>query len=131
MASRKLVAGGARLVVWPKPCRISRGGDFKPIRDVKPWHSYRTEIELLLAELPRKRLVDAWRRTCPLAIAAAFGLPDLAGVIRDLADFAVVLRLRLDGMTADQLCRHIEQCSEEKRSLRPRVLQDELTKSAG
>ncbi len=70
--------------------------------------AYRAKIEALLDKSRDEQLTDVWERICPFAIDPACELPDRRGIIKDLADFAVVLRPSLYGMQAHGFCRLIE-----------------------
>ena len=79
----------------------------------------RARIEALLDELRDERLTKVWRLVCPLATDPAYDLPARGGIIEDLADFAEVLRPRLDGMKPGRLCRLIEKYATYKPRLSP------------
>ncbi|MGO9113150.1 MAG: hypothetical protein ACLP9L_28280 [Thermoguttaceae bacterium] len=70
--------------------------------------AYRAKIEALLGESRDEKLAGVWQRVCPFRIDPVCELPDRRGIIEDLADFAEVLRPRLDGMKAHRLCRLVE-----------------------
>jgi hypothetical protein len=111
VADQKPVEDKAKLIVRPKPDRVSRDNNVEPIKTSKstgPGKAYRAKIETLLAELAYERLVAIWQQVCPLPTAFELGLPDRLGIIQDLADFAAVLQPNLKDMTADQLCRQVE-----------------------
>src|ERR1700690_3859787 len=111
MADKKPVDDKTKWIARPKPDEAARAGSAKPIRTSKKTgraKAYRAKIDALLAELTCEQLLLAWKLVCPAPIAVAFGLPDRPGIIQDLADFAEVLRPDLRGMTADELCRHVE-----------------------
>jgi hypothetical protein len=70
--------------------------------------AYRAKIESLLEKSADESLADVWQRVCPFAVDPACEFPNRRGIIRDLADFAEVLRPSLEGMKAHRLCRLIE-----------------------
>ncbi len=99
--------------VMPKLERMVRACNITAIRNGAARRSaarraYRAKIESLLDESRDERLADMWQQVCPFAVDPAYELPDRRGIIRDLTDFAEVIRPSLDGMKADQLCRLIE-----------------------
>ena len=70
--------------------------------------AYRAKIESLLDKSRAERLARVWQRVCPFPVDLESDLPDRRGIIKDLADFAEVLRPNLEGMKAHCLCRLIE-----------------------
>jgi len=111
MANREPAADQTKRIVSPELGRVARASNGTPIRTGKrtgPGKAHSVQIEAMLAELTRERLVDVWQQVCPFAIASEYGLPDCRGIIRDLADFARVLQPNLEDLTADQLCRRVE-----------------------
>jgi hypothetical protein len=97
----------------PKLKKMARAGNASSIavdtaRRTAARKAYRAQIESLLANSEDAPLADVWRRVCPFRIDPACELPNRRGIIRDLADFAEVLRPSLDGMQAPRLCRLIE-----------------------
>ncbi len=75
---------------------------------ISPEQAYRAKIEFLLDESSDERLAYVWQRVFPLPIDPANELPQRRGIIEDLADFAEVLKLNLDGMEAHRLCWLVE-----------------------
>jgi hypothetical protein len=55
----------------------------------------------LLAKADGPVLADLWREVFPYPVDQS---PDRQGAVQDLADFAEVLRPRLDGLQANELC---------------------------
>ncbi len=95
-------------VVRPDSARVIKGD---ATRRAAARRAYRAKIESLLDESRDDRLADVWQRVCPFPIDPACELLDRRGIIRDLADFAEVLRPSLHGMEAHRLCRLIEKVS--------------------
>ncbi len=97
----------------PKLKKMARAGSATAIkadtaRRTAARKAYRAKIESVLARSEDEPLADVWQRVCPFPIDPAGEVPNRRGIIRDLADFAEVLRPSLDGMQAPRLCRLIE-----------------------
>ena len=70
--------------------------------------AYRAKIESLLDKSDDELLASLWQRVCPLPLGLTCELPDRSGIIRDLADFAEVLRPSLEGLKVHRLCWLVE-----------------------
>jgi hypothetical protein len=96
--------GDGRMVSASKPRAVRADA----MRRTLARNVYRAKIESLLDKSSDERLGYVWQRVCPLPVDSVHELPDRRGVIKDLADFAEVLRPNLDGMKPQRLCRLIE-----------------------
>jgi len=63
----------------------------------------RTKIEALFNKMPTERLAELWQRLCPFPLDPDCELADRRGMIKDLADFGLVLQPNLEGLDTEQL----------------------------